>query len=236
MKCVGVLTITKAPVPFRVCPALPLGLGEEGGEAVRIYRGRCVSDITKGDVMTSRVSGCTSVGHVGEISLPPSVKSVGHVPQVVVTKVETTKVNTRLGISNNYSYWKEELKNHPDRPYTEYVLDMVLNGAPVGHNGEIVAGVYENWPSAYKFQSGVNEYINRHIRSGAIEGPLDVIPRNFVGSPLGAFEKGSPKKLRIIHDLSWPPGGAVNDHIDKDDYSVQYIHLLGMRLRYVAKW
>ena len=128
----------------------------------------------------------------------------------------------RLGISNNYSYWERELSNHPDIEYAKYVLDMVKNGAPIGHTGTIKSVISDNWPSAYKFATGVQEYITKHLKRGAIEGPLECISESFVGSPLGAFEKGNPKKLRIIHDLSWPPGGAVNDHIDKDDYSVQY--------------
>ena len=45
---------------------------------------------------------------------------------------------------------------------------------------------------------------------------------DFRGSPLGAFTKKGDNKLRVIHDLSWPPGEAVNDSINKYDYSVKY--------------
>ena len=43
----------------------------------------------------------------------------------------------------------------------------------------------------------------------------------FHQSPLGAFQKPN-KKVRVIHDLSWPPNGSVNDGISKKDYSVSY--------------
>ena len=40
---------------------------------------------------------------------------------------------------------------------------------------------------------------------------------------MGVFlKKRSPRKIRVIHDLSWPPGESVNDHIF-EDCSVHYI-------------
>ena len=35
--------------------------------------------------------------------------------------------------------------------------------------------------------------------------------------------KKTPGKWRSILHLSYPPGGSVNDYINKDDYSLQYI-------------
>jgi hypothetical protein len=41
---------------------------------------------------------------------------------------------------------------------------------------------------------------------------------------MGAFEKRrQPGKYRIIHDLSWPPGHSVNEHIDAAEYTLHYM-------------
>ena len=221
--------ITRAPAPFQVYPASPLGPDVGEGVAVRTYRGKCAFVTMKEGVTINHAYVCTDVGLVGEIFPPPSVKNEVPVPQVgpqvVSTKVQGggIKVNrSHLGISAKSDYWEKQLRSHPDKEFAHEVLSMVKYGAPVGHTGVIESKVCENWPSAYKFREGVQEYIDKHLASGAIEGPLTEISNMFVGSPLGAFEKGCPKKLRVIHDLSWPPGGAVNDNIDKQDYSVQY--------------
>ena len=39
---------------------------------------------------------------------------------------------------------------------------------------------------------------------------------------MGAFRKRSGK-IRVIQDLSWPPGASINDQISSDDYFVFYI-------------
>ena len=44
-------------------------------------------------------------------------------------------------------------------------------------------------------------------------------------SPLGAFQRKRDGKVRVIHDLSWPPGASVNDRISKDEFSVSYISI-----------
>ena len=217
-------------VPFQVCPVLPLGPAEGEGAVVHTYRGKSVSNTMREGVMNKRVSECIGAGHVGAIYQPPSVKKGGHVQttglqvcQNTGTRQVPTRVSTPLiGISRNLDYWRNELACHPDKEFVCEVLNMIEWGAPVGHTGMVKPGIHDNWPSASKFYEGVQEYLNKHIESGAIEGPLQEVSYGFVGSPLGAFEKGCPKKLRVIHDLSWPPGGSVNDHIDKEDYSVQY--------------
>lgn len=55
-------------------------------------------------------------------------------------------------------------------------------------------------------------------------GPFRIPPENLIVSPMGAFYKSRDGgKYRVIHDLSWPPGRAVNDFIDKEEVSCTYI-------------
>ena len=56
---------------------------------------------------------------------------------------------------------------------------------------------------------------------GTISGPFPYPPpEGFRISPLGAFRKN--EKVRVIHDLSFPPGDAVNEGIDDTETSVKY--------------
>ena len=97
-----------------------------------------------------------------------------------------------------------------------------MNGAPIGCKEPTERVVLKNWPSAEEHHKGVSEYIQTHIATGAIAGPLSILPPKYRTSPLGAFIRKGTSKLRIIHDLSWPPGDSVNDMINKEDYSVSY--------------
>ena len=67
--------------------------------------------------------------------------------------------------------------------------------------------------------------INRDLVLQRKIGPLSVLPSDFVCSPLGAFRRNRAKKVRVIHDLSWPPGHSLNDGISKDEYKVKYISI-----------
>lgn len=103
-------------------------------------------------------------------------------------------------------------------------MDYSVNGVPIGYKGPRSFREHDNWPSAYKFSHAVTESIQKDIFKGrklAFDQPPST---NFVGSPMGAFQKKrSEGKYRVIHDLSWPPGGSINDFISSEDYSLQYM-------------
>ena len=126
------------------------------------------------------------------------------------------------GISCYYDYWAEQLRDHPSVEFRNYVLSMVREGCPVGYQGAATPLHCDNWPSAYENSNGLSLYIDKHKQSGAIIGPLYNLSQTYRTSPLGAFTKKRSDKLRIIHDLSWPPGRSVNDGIDKEDYTCTY--------------
>ena len=79
-----------------------------------------------------------------------------------------------------------------------------------------------NWPSATKFSNKVAEYIDNHLQTGAIEGPLTEVSQKYRTSPIGAFLKKDSDKVHVIHDLSHPAGISVNDSISKEESSVCY--------------
>jgi hypothetical protein len=65
--------------------------------------------------------------------------------------------------------------------------------------------------------------INIELTAGRIAGPFTSPPyNNFFVSPIGMVPKKEPLQFRRIHDLSFPPGESVNDHIPRDMCTVQY--------------
>ena len=99
--------------------------------------------------------------------------------------------------------------------------------------------ISDNWPSATQFFTEVQEFIQDNLNEGNITGPLDTPPRGYRASPLGAFRRKSNGKIRVIHDLSWPPGRAVNDFISSAECSLTYTSVdaaANMCLQYREPW
>ena len=68
--------------------------------------------------------------------------------------------------------------------------------------------------------------MNVELENGRILGPYASVPtENMVISPLYVIPKSTPGKFRLIHNLSYPRGASVNDHINDDEKSVHYYSL-----------
>ena len=126
----------------------------------------------------------------------------------------------------NYEEFKIGLEGHPDRNFVDYILNGIKNGVSIGyHASNIPSGSRLNWNSCNIHFDSVLAQINRDLFLKRKIGPLSVLPRNYVCSPLGAFKRNRSKKVRVIHDLSWPPGHSVNDGISKEEFSMTYISI-----------
>lgn len=69
----------------------------------------------------------------------------------------------------------------------------------------------------------VSEKLRKEVALGRMGGPFSVAPLdNLVVSPLGVVPKKEPGKFRLIHHLSFPKGGSVNDAKDQGECSVTY--------------
>lgn len=103
------------------------------------------------------------------------------------------------------------------------MIDGLYNGVKVGRPAATEVIDSPNWPSALLHKDQVTKIIIKDLQAGRTYGPFDVSPYDkFVVSPLGAIPKPGSDKIRVIHDLSFPPTRAVNDLIDPDDYSLSY--------------
>ena len=71
----------------------------------------------------------------------------------------------------------------------------------------------------------VRDYLATEVALGRKAGPFNQPPfTTYIGLLMGVVIKkcSDSVKYRIIHDLSWPPGDSVNDHIDPDLYCCVY--------------
>lgn len=80
--------------------------------------------------------------------------------------------------------------------------------------------VTKNHPSALAYPSHVEEFLHTELAFGALTGPMDQLPfQPWV--PISALmtrpKKGTDKR-RVIVDLSYPEGDAVNSAIDTKAY------------------
>jgi hypothetical protein len=70
--------------------------------------------------------------------------------------------------------------------------------------------------------------IYREIKLGRIAGPFHFLPFPTLRiSPISVIPKRSSSEYRLIHNLSFPEHGLVNDFIDKECCFVKMIHKLG---------
>lgn len=69
----------------------------------------------------------------------------------------------------------------------------------------------------------VRDKIFTEIQKGGVAGPFVHPPfHNFRISPLGVVPKKEQDSYRLIHHLSFPKGGSINDQISDDLASVHY--------------
>ena len=120
--------------------------------------------------------------------------------------------------------WGFYLNNHPDQNFAKTLLNHIVSGVPIGYSGPHEYRVSPNWPSAQQFSSHVEQVLLYDVSRGRKAGPFSQPPfTNFVGSPMGAFQRKRSGKVRVIHDLSWPPGRGINAFIDEQMCTLEYI-------------
>lgn len=109
--------------------------------------------------------------------------------------------------------WETELADYHDRE----ICHFLCCGWPVGHHLETPpTSVKDNHASATMHQSHVKHFIDTELSHKAVVGPFPEAPfqpwtRN---SPLMTRPKRDSHKRRVIVDMSFPAGQAVNDGIN----------------------
>ena len=114
------------------------------------------------------------------------------------------------------SCWREYLSSYHDKR----IVDYLAFGWPINFNrGSPLCSTPANHPSALQFMPDVDHYVEVELGHGALAGPFQGPP--VIGmhiSPLMTRDKKNSCFRRVIMDLSWPPGEAVNNGIDQHWY------------------
>ena len=116
----------------------------------------------------------------------------------------------------NLDNWKQYLTEEDD----PMLLQFLTYGWPVSATNPVeLISTAHNHPSAAAFGGDIEHYLETELGYGAILGPFREPPfPNYHCSPLMTrHKKGSPHR-RVILDLSWPKGAALNDCIPDGEY------------------
>ena len=121
----------------------------------------------------------------------------------------------------------KDLEEYPDREIAEELINGFKSGFNIKFEGSHQPVSSKNLPSANKAPDIIQQKIAKELAAGRKAGPFKTPPFiNFRVSPIGLVPKKQPGEYRMIHHLSYPEGGSVNDFIDPEICSVQYTKLV----------
>ena len=121
-----------------------------------------------------------------------------------------------------------ELSSHPDQQRVTYVLQGLRHGFKLGFQPPLqLKPASRNKQSAILHANVIDDYLANEVMLGRVAGPFPSPPLpNLQISSFGVIPKrGQPGKWRLIVDLSSPEGCSVNDGIDPQEFTLQYIRL-----------
>ncbi|MCP3930654.1 MAG: hypothetical protein GY705_16310, partial [Bacteroidetes bacterium] len=112
--------------------------------------------------------------------------------------------------------FKKYLSGYPSKLFLE-VLDLVKNGANLHSSLQFDPSrpAPPNQKSTEVYKDLVDQYVWSELKLNRIAGPFLHRPPGLVVSPLWAVPKRDSEKIRIIHNLSFPPRQSVNYFIPK---------------------
>ena len=105
-------------------------------------------------------------------------------------------------------------------------MDRLRNSFRLGfQHSKKLKSAKSNEVSANQHSEVVDHYLPNDVSLGRVAGPFSSPPfPNLHVSSFGVIpKKGQPGKWRFIVDLSFPSGLSVNDGIDPDEFTMQYI-------------
>jgi len=121
--------------------------------------------------------------------------------------------------------WWDELQEHPDRVWVEYLVRGLRDGFRIGHDQSRVAMRRRR---GMCFEASQHEVIDDYLKKEVAEKRVWMLSQSALDkevqcSPFGVIpKKGRPGKWRLIVNLSAPDGGCTNDGIARELASVAY--------------
>ena len=119
--------------------------------------------------------------------------------------------------------WRDELRPHLDRRFVDFLLQGIQEGFRIGFDYHCrVQPARSNMFSAAQHSEVIDEYLEKEVRAGNII-PLAGALAGLQINRFGVIPKGRTGKWRLITDLSFPEGRGVNDGIDPQYCSLEYV-------------
>ena len=130
----------------------------------------------------------------------------------------------------NISFFRFMLSDYEDKE----VCEFLEYGFPIGFMEKIKPRPpqVKNHKGVIQFPKEVRDYLSKELSYGAVLGPFKDIPfsEEFCISPLNTVDKKDSDERRVILDLSYPEGSAVNDGIPKTSYLGSHVNLIFPRV------
>ncbi len=120
--------------------------------------------------------------------------------------------------------WEEELKEHSDREWVEFLVRGIKCGFRLGHDQTkvTVKGRSGSMYEASQHREIISKYLEEEVQGKRV-WRVERATEGVQCSPFGVIpKKGKPGKWRLIVNLSAPEGLSVNDGIDRELSSVVY--------------
>ncbi|XP_053105446.1 uncharacterized protein LOC128324664 isoform X1 [Hemicordylus capensis] len=115
------------------------------------------------------------------------------------------------------------LQQYPVVQDRAYLGEGFQRGFRIPYQGPRVSSWAKNLRSVKGLEQVVRAKIDKEVQEGRVLGPFPHPPLpSFRVSPLGVVPKKAKGEYRLIHHLSFPAGGSVNDAIPHQLCSVKY--------------
>ena len=118
---------------------------------------------------------------------------------------------------------RDMLMQYPNTVDADVLLKGFTSGFSLGFSGPRIGRLADCLKSAKDLPLVVLDKIAKEQSLSRIAGPFDRPPfPQLQCSPIELVPKHEPNTYRLIHHLSFPAGGSVNDFIDRDKCFVRY--------------
>lgn len=124
----------------------------------------------------------------------------------------------------NVDYFRVMLAEYSD----SIICDLLEFGCPIGYIGSTgCTTLTRNHKGAVEYEADIQKYLEKEASYGAIIGPFASSPfvTPIMISALNSVPKRDSVERRVILDLSFPKGNAINDSVDKDLYLGEAVNL-----------
>ena len=188
------------------------------------YRDKLINDVNV-DLKNQKMQevGLTAQNKLGDLAFLNTIEIHEKILRSGCPNFQGCRIPVKSGI--NVSFFRQNLTDYSDK----IICEFLEFGAPIGFEGEMINSSSEiiNHKGAQEFEEEILAYLLKEASYGAIIGPFDKNPFscNFKISPLNTVSKKDSIERRVILDLSFPPGGSVNECISKDFYLGEKVNL-----------